>query len=160
MKVIPAPDCHIASRIIGLDNSRMHQDHMGVKPYPAAPLSPMVVTRGVGAGGDLSGGRAGRERGTGEGRECRGAAGWPRPRAGPPAASPARHQRAPLGRSGHPCETRPAGRLRAERDDEQTGSEGVIRYVVPLANIELNIHQRAGSRRDNGNWPADFLWGA
>ena len=49
-KVVPSADCRVEAQIIGLDYGRMHKDHMGVKPYPASPLGPMLVTRNVGAG--------------------------------------------------------------------------------------------------------------
>jgi hypothetical protein len=49
-KVTPGADCHVEALIIGLDNSRLDKDHMTIKPYPGPPLGPMVVTRNVGAG--------------------------------------------------------------------------------------------------------------
>jgi len=48
--VKPRKDCRVEARVIGLDKSRMHKDHMGIKPYPGSPLGPMVVTREVGRG--------------------------------------------------------------------------------------------------------------
>jgi hypothetical protein len=49
-KVTPAVDCRVEALIIGLDSGRLDKDHMTFKPYPGAPLGPMAVTRNVGAG--------------------------------------------------------------------------------------------------------------
>ncbi len=50
VKVTAGADCHIEAVIIGLDSGRLDKDHMTIKPYPGPPLGPMVVTRRVGAG--------------------------------------------------------------------------------------------------------------
>jgi hypothetical protein len=49
-KVTPASDCHIEALIVGLDASRSKKDRMTTKPYPGPPLGPMAVTRSVGSG--------------------------------------------------------------------------------------------------------------
>ena len=49
-KVTPAADCGVEALIIGLDSGRLDKDHMTIKPYPGPPLGPMAVTRSVGAG--------------------------------------------------------------------------------------------------------------
>jgi hypothetical protein len=49
-KVTPAADCRVEARIIGLDLGRLDKEHMTIKPYPGPPLGPMAVTRNVGAG--------------------------------------------------------------------------------------------------------------
>lgn len=49
-KVTLAADCRVEAHIIGLDWSRSDRDHMTIKPYPGPPLGPMAVTRTVGAG--------------------------------------------------------------------------------------------------------------
>jgi hypothetical protein len=49
-KVTPAADSHIEALIVGLDSSRSNKHHMTTKPYPGPPLGPMAVTRSVGAG--------------------------------------------------------------------------------------------------------------
>jgi hypothetical protein len=48
--VTPAADCRVEALIIGLDSGRLDKDHMRIKPYPGPPLGPMAVTRSVGSG--------------------------------------------------------------------------------------------------------------
>lgn len=50
MKVIPAAGCRVEAFIIGRDSARSNKDRMTTKPYPGPPLAPMVITCNVEAG--------------------------------------------------------------------------------------------------------------
>ena len=49
-RVRPSADFRVEAQIIGLDTDRMHEDHMGIKPYPGSPQGPMMLTRRVANG--------------------------------------------------------------------------------------------------------------
>ena len=49
-RVRSSADFRVEAEIIGLDTDRMHEDHMGIKPYPGSPQGPMVLTRRVADG--------------------------------------------------------------------------------------------------------------